>query len=180
MTRGVCFLTPLLGICLSVFAAAPESLATAPPDRAAVLKAARAVIKAARFCALVTIGPDGHPQARAVDAFDPEEDMTVWIATNPVTRKVADIRKDPRVTLFYMDKEGLGYVTIIGKAELVDDKAQKAKHWKEEWNALYVDKNSGDDYLLVRVKPIRLEIVSFAHKMENDPKSWRPVSIEFP
>jgi general stress protein 26 len=36
-----------------------------------------------------------------VNRFPPEEDMTVWIATSTLTRKVQQIRRDPRVTLYY-------------------------------------------------------------------------------
>ena len=63
----------------------------APPGRPAILKAARELIEKARYCALVTIDADGHPQAGR-RPFPPEDDMTVWIATNPVTRKVSEVR----------------------------------------------------------------------------------------
>lgn len=86
----------LLQVSLSASWQGPEG--TAPP-RAEVSKAARDVMEKARYCALITIGDDGHPQARVVDPFAPEEDLTVWIATNPVTRKVGQITQDPRVTL---------------------------------------------------------------------------------
>jgi len=36
---------------------------------------------------LSAIGPDGQPQARIVDPFPPDADSTIWIATNPLTRK---------------------------------------------------------------------------------------------
>ncbi len=40
--------------------------------------------------------------------------MVVWLATNPRTRKVAEIRRNPRVTLYYFDREAQAYVTIFG------------------------------------------------------------------
>ena len=150
------------------------------PGRPVILKAARELMEKARYCALVTIGGDGHPQARTIDAFPPEDDMTVWIATNPVTRKVAEVRKDPRVTLYYYEPGGPGYVTLLGRAVVVSDPAEKAKRWKEDWAAFYKDKNRGDDYVLIRVTPFRLEIVSYGHGLLNDPASWRPLSIELP
>jgi general stress protein 26 len=149
-------------------------------ERSAVLKAARELMEKARFCALVTVGEDGHPQARTVDAFAPDDDMTVWIATNPVTRKVEQVAKDPRVTLYYYEPSGPGYVTLLGKAVVVRDPAEKAKRWKEDWAAFYKDKNRGDDYVLIEVTPSRLEIVSYGHGLLNDPASWRPIAISFP
>jgi PPOX class probable F420-dependent enzyme len=131
-------------------------------ERPAVLKAARELMEKARFCALVTIGEDGHPQARAVDAFAPAEDMTVWIATNPVTRKVRELAKDTRATLYYYEPSGPGYVTVLGRAVVVSDPAEKAKRWKDDWAAYYKDRNRGDDYVLIRVTPFRLEIAPSA------------------
>jgi general stress protein 26 len=150
------------------------------PDRTRVLEAAVQIMEKARHCALITIGLDGHPQSRVVDPFPPEPDLTVWIATNPVTRKVEQIRKDPRVTLFYFDPSGPGYVTLLARAELVTDPAQKARHWKEDWTAFYKDKHRGDDYILIRAKPLRLELASYGHGLLNDPATWRPVTVELP
>lgn len=150
------------------------------PARPAVIDAARELMTKARYCALVTIGPDGSPQARAIDAFAPEQDMTVWLATNPITRKVNDIKRNPTVTLYYFAGADSGYVTLLGRAEIVDDPSEKAKRWKEDWVRFYSDKNRGADYVLIRIRPRRLEIVSYTHKLLNDPKTWRPISIEFP
>lgn len=167
--------------CLSLAAvAAGQASPAPPPDRAAILEAARELIGKARYCGLVTLGPGGQPQARLVDPFTPEEDFTVWIATNPVTRKVKEIRDDGRVTLFYVDPGAQGYVTVIGKATLVSDPTEKARRWKDDWRAFYKDKNRGDDYQLIRVAPSRLEVVSCAHGILNDPQTWRPMAVELP
>jgi general stress protein 26 len=177
---GALTLTSALAVALCLpLSAAGQNTRPAAPDRAAVIKAAAGVMERARFCTLVTIGEDGHPQARVIDAFPPDEQMVVWMATNPLTRKVAQIRKDPRVTLSYFDPNSMGYVTMLGKAALVTDGAEKAKHWKEDWAKLYQDKNRGDDYLLIKVTPLRLEVSVESQGIANDPKTWRPVIIEF-
>lgn len=145
-----------------------------------VVAVAKQLMERARYCALVTTGPDGRAEARIMDAFSPEADLTVWLATNAAARKVEQIRKNPQVTLFYWDKASFGYVTLIGEATLVDDPAEKAKHWKEEWSDFYADGSRGADYLLIRVRPLRLEIVSMADGLLNDPETGRPVQHQFP
>jgi general stress protein 26 len=156
--------------------AADEGKPEGQPDVVAV---AKKLMERARYCALITMGPDGRAEARIVDAFPPEADMTVWLATKPVTRKVEQIRKNPNVTLFYWDQASMGYVTLIGDATLIDETAEKAKRWKPEWSEFYSDANRGADYLLIRVRPIRLEIVSLADGVLNDPATWRPVQHQF-
>jgi general stress protein 26 len=177
-----CAALPALALAAAVAlpASAPGQAArTAPPDRAAVVQAAAGVMERARYCTLVTIGAGGHPQARIMDAFPPDPRMVVWMATTPLTRKVDEIRKDPRVTLSYFDSNSMAYVTLVGRAALVSDPAEKATRWKDDWAKLYKDRNRGDDYLLIKVTPLRLEVSAETQGVMNDPKTWRPVSIEF-
>lgn len=152
----------------------------APPSRAQVIAAAKTIMQVARYTTLMTVGPDGQPQARIVDPFLPDSDLTIWIATNPLTRKVAEIRRDPRVTLLYFSPSTFEYVTVIGTAAVNTDSREKASHWKAEWATMYHDQNRGDDYLLLRVRPTRLEVVSARQGMRNDPKTWRPVIVDVP
>jgi general stress protein 26 len=161
-------------------AAAVAALPAAGADRAAVLKTAREIALRARYATFVTLGEDGQPQARIVDALGPDEDFTVWIGTNPATRKVAEIRKDPRVTLSFWDASGPAYVTLVGTATVVTDEEVKAVRWKDAWSPFYKDRQRGPDFALLKFVPKRLEVVSQAHGLVNDPKSWRPVTVEFP
>jgi general stress protein 26 len=175
----------LYGVSLSLLmcAVAPLPAQVQPagaPSRAQVIAAAKAIMQEARYCTFVTVGPDGQPQARIVDPFQPDSDFTVWIATNALTRKVEEIHRNPRVSLLYFNASTFEYVTVIGSAVLDSDSLHKAAHWKPEWAGMYKDQNRGDDYLLVRVKAARLEVVSTRRGMRNDPKTWRPVIVDLP
>ena len=178
LTRSIATVAVLI-IVLAIPPAAAQTTAGLPPDRAAVIKIAAGIMERARYCTLITLGDGGHPQARIMDAFPPEGEMVVWMATNARSRKVGEIRKDPRVTLSYFDPNSMAYVTLVGRAALVSDPAEKAKRWKDDWAKLYRDRNRGADYLLIKVTPLRLEISAETQGVMNDPKTWRPVSIEF-
>jgi general stress protein 26 len=172
----------LVAVLLAVFASragAQHPVSGADPDRSTILRAAREVMQKARYCALITLGGDGQPQARIVDPLGPDGDMTVWIGTNAKTRKVAQLRKDPRATLLFFDASAPAYVTLIGTAVASPDPAEKAKHWKAEWAPFYKGEHRDPDFVLLRVTPRRLEIVSQNHGLINDPKTLRPVAIEF-
>ena len=150
------------------------------PSRADMLAAARDVVDKAHYCSFVTLGHDGHPQARMVDPLAPDETFTIWIATNPLTRKTKQIQRDARVTLLCFDAATAGYVTLLGRAELVNDLASKRAHWKKDWTQVYQDGPETRDLVLIRVRPIRLEIVSESRGMVGDPKTWLPLAIDFP
>jgi general stress protein 26 len=151
-----------------------------PPSRAKVLAEAREIMTTVRYCTFITIGPDGQPQARVVDAVAPDSTFTVWIGTNAVTRKVADIRKDPRVTLMYFNEAGQEYVTLVGRATIDNDMAHRTEHWKPSWGMMVKDGPRGPDFVLVHVRPSRLEISSVKRGIYNDPVNWKPAIVELP
>ncbi len=150
---------------------------TAWAQDTAVLDAARATIAAAKFCFLITV-ESGQPQARLVNPFDPEADMTVWMGTNRKTRKVEQIRKNSRVTLAYPDIPGMGYVTLVGRARLVHSIEERRRRWKPEWAGFYPGGPEGDTYMLIEFKPERIEVMSVARKIASDPLAWRPAILE--
>lgn len=147
------------------------------PPRDTLLHAARQIMEEARYCGLVTFDGMGHAQVRTMDPFLPESDMTIWMGTHRRSRKVKEIRNDPRVTLYYQSPTGVGYVTVFGSARIVDDAAEKASRWKEEWSAFYTDRDA--DYLLIRVMPERLEVLDYSRSIGGDPETWTPPSVEF-
>ena len=95
-------------IALAPIAIAAQAAAPAQPDRTAVIKVAAGIMERARYCTLATVGAGGHPQARIMDAFPPDASMVVWMATTPLSRKVGEIRNDPRVTLSWFDAKAMG------------------------------------------------------------------------
>src|SRR5438093_694786 len=117
--------------------------------REQLIAAAREIMTTTRYCALITTDGRGQSNARTMDAFAPDENMIVWFGTNPLSRKVSEIRRNPRVTLYYFDRENQAYVTIQGLARLVNDRAEKARHWKDDWKPFYPDRDKS--YLLIEV-----------------------------
>ena len=147
-------------------------------SRDTLISAARETMTATRYCALITTVRDGRSHARTMDAFAPEQDMTVWLATNPRSRKAAEIRRNPKVTLYYFDRESAAYVTIYGTARLVNDKSEKAKRWKDDWKTFYPDRDKS--YLLIKVTPERLEVVNVNKGIVGTSPTWQPLSVAFP
>ncbi len=136
---------------------------------------AREEMAEARYCFLITLDDLGQPQARLMDAFEPEADMTVWMATSLNTRKVRQLRHDPRATLAYETDGGNGYVTLIGRVRLVDDLEERRKRWKTGWEAFYPEGPTDPEYLLLRFTPTRIELMSPADGIGAGP--FTPVTL---
>lgn len=142
-----------------------------------LMDAARQIMTSAETCALITLDHEGRPRVRTMDPFAPEGDFTVWFGTNASSRKVAQIKNDPRVTLYYLEGNNAGYVMICGTARLVDDEKEKEKRWKPAWKAFYPDDRKG--YLLIQVIPDWMEVVSYTHDVHGDPYTWEPQKVVF-
>lgn len=142
-----------------------------------LLNVARAIMTSAKTCALITLDDEDRPMVRIMDPFLPESDFTIWLGTNPESRKVDQIKKNPKVTLYYLENDGLGYVVVHGIAQLVNAESEKEKRWKTEWKAFYPNKPNG--YLLIKVSPESIEVLSNAHGVFGDPKTWQPPSVHF-
>lgn len=112
-----------------------------------------------------------------MDPFAPGDDMVIWLGTHRRSRKVDQIRNDPRVAIHYLAPGGSGYVSISGTARLVDDPSEKARHWKQEWEQFYPDAEA--DYLLIAVTPETLEVVDYDTGIVGDPDTWEVPSVQF-
>jgi len=156
---------------------APGLSAQSPASRDTILAAAREMVEAARYCGLVTFNGSGEARVRTMDPFPPDDDWSIWMGTTRGSRKVREIERDPRVTLYYSSPAQGGYLAIYGTARLVDDPGEKASRWKDEWQGFYQDREA--QYLLIRVIPDRMEIIDYSRGIGGDPETWEPPSVEF-
>ena len=154
-----------------------QDLKAPASERDTLLRIARQYINDVRFCSLITIDSSGYAHARTMDPFQPDKKWIVWLATNPNSRKVNEIRKNHKVTLYYTGNKGIGYVSIAGTAIIVNNQSIKDSLWKEEWSRFY--KNREKDYLLIKVVPKRLEVLDYKNGIVGNKKTWRTPFVNF-
>ncbi len=146
------------------------------PQRAKTIAAAREIMAGQTYCALITLDETGRPQVRTMSPFPPEEDMTVWFATNTRSRKVRELRRDPRVTLYYADhSKPVGYLALAGRAVLVEDPAEIQKRKRAYWDHAFPGLKN---LVLVKIVPERLDVLNYKAGTAVDPETWRTPSIE--
>jgi len=147
------------------------------PSTNEIKSAAREIMTSAATCALITLDKEGRPRARAMETLIPESDFIIWFGTNPKSRKVAQIRSNPNVTIYYLDIDGSGYVMLYGNAQIINDKVAKEAHWKEEWEAFYPNKE--EDYVLIKVTPEWMEVISNSREIFGDSVTWEAPKVSF-
>lgn len=71
-----------------------------------------------------------QPRVRPVSPIV-EGDMSVWVTTFSTSRKVKQIRRNPRICLALVEQpRGDKAATVIGEAEIVADLEEKKRVWK--------------------------------------------------
>ena len=98
-----------------------------------LLAAAQATIREVPFFWVVTAAEGGNANARVVNAQPEDEGEEFWVRwflTPRTGRKAMEISQARRATLAYQHDSRSAYVTLIGSAELIDDRAQVNKRFR--------------------------------------------------
>jgi general stress protein 26 len=155
------------------------------PGADRLLESAVRTLRANPYGFLTTVG-DGRPHTRLVQHVTVAGDGTVWIGTSPRSRKVADIvgnivgniAGDPAVTYAVEDRGAFAYVSLQARAEVVRDEADLGAHWIDDLVAFFPGGPRGGDFVLVKLRPARIELMNFAEGLHPDPYGLVPVVIE--
>ena len=101
----------------------------------------RAFLEEPRFAVMATISRSGAPQLTVMwYALHPRDDVVV-LNTSRGLLKERNLRRDPRMSLCIED--GLRYVTLDGRAELIEDRAQQEQEVNELIAPRYIGQRLG-------------------------------------
>jgi len=155
----------------------PVLHAQSPFNRDTVRIAALEIMRETNYCALVTLDSTGQPQIRTMNPFPANDEFITWFATSRNSRKVIEIRNNPNVSVYYADHMAAkGYVSITGKAEVIDDRELLLKMKREYWNGIPDWQNI---FVLIKIVPERLEVINYKHGLNNAPGTFKAPSILF-
>jgi PPOX class probable F420-dependent enzyme len=125
------------------------------------LAAALDVAKAQRLAVLVTLKRDGRPQLSNITQ-SVGEDGVIRISVTDDRAKTANLRRDPRASLYLGRADGWAYVVIEGTTTLSDVAAAPDDDAVEELVALYRavqgEHPDWDEYRAAMVKDRRLVV----------------------
>jgi general stress protein 26 len=140
-----------------------------------VLESATEVIAQSSFVSLISVDQQGQPRARVMEFFQPDKAFVFWLGTNPKSRKVEQIKQNSKVTLHFFDQSKMAYVSLMGRAYIVEDNAIKAKKFKKGWEQFY--KNKTTDFTLIQFVPNDLEYIGILKGFTGDKVTWAPHKV---
>ncbi|MBN2350481.1 MAG: pyridoxamine 5'-phosphate oxidase family protein [Bacteroidales bacterium] len=146
--------------------------------RDSILAAARDIMQSNQYCALVTVDSTGQSQVRTMNPFPLGDELVIWFATNRSSRKVSEIKNDPRVSVYYADhNHAIGYVNLIGKAEIIDDKKLLVKKKREYWEKYIPDWK--EVFVLIKIVPESIDVIHYSKGITGEPGTNRSPQITF-
>jgi len=111
------------------------------------------------FASLSTSDGD-QPRVRTVSPIV-EDDMSIWVTTRSTSRKVQQLRENPKICLAFVEPpEGDKAATVIGEALIIPDIEKKKRVWNLAPFDLYEhfpDGPTSSDFCLLKIIPKMIE-----------------------
>jgi general stress protein 26 len=130
---------------------------TEQPQREETIEKLRSLLDEFDDAMLVSIDAHGHPHARPmrIAAREQEQHDDLWFVTSVDSAKIAELRRDPHVAVTMAD--GSRYLSISGRAEVVEDRAKIHEMWREPWRVWFPKGPDSDNIALIQVRPQHAE-----------------------
>lgn len=140
----------------------PRTAVAAPPTFTFEEERMATFLASMRNAVLATINPDGSPQA--TPTWYHWDGQVLRISSPEWTRKVRNIRRDPRVSVCIDDQVSGTYVTMFGTAELVEGNGVQDATWPVLLKYLHEDEagvrwtrlSGNHDRVVIAVRPQRM------------------------
>lgn len=95
-------------------------------------------------------GDDGYPISKAM--LNPRERIGIkefYLTTNTSSYKVQCFKKNPKASLYFVDKRFFRGVNLIGEVEVLEDKESKERIWQEGDTMYYPEGVTDPDYCVL-------------------------------
>lgn len=106
-----------------------------------------------RVCMFTTVGENDEFTSRPMGTAKIEDDGSIWFFTNEYSLKSKEISKENNVNLAYSDPSSNTYISVNGKAELVDDQARKQAYFSPPIKAWFPEGVEDPNLILIKVTP---------------------------
>jgi general stress protein 26 len=125
------------------------------------LAAAREMIATLPICWLATRSLEGGTNARAVNCRAGAPGSDEWTRRFLVrrsSRKVAEMRVAPQVTLAYQHPSGDRYIALGGRAGIIEDVAEMRSMWPSHLDAQFPSGFADANMIVIHIDVDRIEV----------------------
>jgi len=125
------------------------------------LKDISSLIRKLDLCTLTTVNGRGMPEGRPMsNNRDVDYDGTSYFFTTKDTSMVREIKKNPGVSLSYIDAGLLSkrFINVSGKADLITDKEVMRDHWNPDLEIWFKDGIDTKGIVMIKVQATHLKM----------------------
>lgn len=109
------------------------------------------IVEASRTVLLLSHGADHKIEGRPMGLVKIEDDSTIYLVTSIDSKKVAEVERDPRVTI--AAQNGKGTAMVDGDVRVSQDRALIEKLWDDNWKPYFPEGKSDPTIALLVVTP---------------------------
>ena len=132
-----------------------------------IITAAKELIAADRPFVLATVDQDGGPQVRWMGAFMLQDPLVCYMAAGGQSRKIEQLKANPRAQLMFQDESFGRVATLSGTAEIVEDIDTKRRAWDAmPVCAKYFPGPDAPEFGLIKFVCERVELLAMAEAHE--------------
>lgn len=114
------------------------------------IQQALALADCANIVMIGTNGDDGVPNIKAMIKMENEGLKTVWLSTNTSSRRVAQLLRNPKACLYFVDMEKWMGLMLVGEIEVLQDAASRQRLWRDGCERYYPLGVNDPDYTVLR------------------------------
>lgn len=90
-----------------------------------------------KYCMLTTVEKDGSLRSRPMYTQQEDFDGDLWFFTGLDNAKIEEIQVDPQVNVSYIADGHKQFVSVSGRAEVIQDRIKIEKMWKPYYKAWF-------------------------------------------
>ena len=139
----------------------------------------RELIKGIDIAMFTTVDEDGTLRSRPMGTQETEFDGDLWFITSVDTSKVLEIQREKQVNVAYGDPGKHRYVSVSGRATVIDDKAKVDEFWSPIYKAYFPEGKDDPKLRVIKVTVEKAEywdspggiiptVIAFARAMLGD------------
>ena len=97
-----------------------------------------------------TNGDEDYPNIKAMIKMENEGLCAVWFSTNTSSRRVAQLARNPKASVYFVDFETWMGLMLVGEVEILQDQASRERLWREGYEKYYSLGVTDPDYTVLR------------------------------
>lgn len=129
-----------------------------------VMEKSLALIERSFTGVLGTVDESGNPQLKAMIKTEADGLKEFWFCSNTSSKRVAQIQRDSRASLYFYDEKNYEGLMLTGRAEVSYDDAKRKEFWNDYMKIYYPLGYTDPDFALIKFTASK---ANYYHGLKN-------------